>query len=236
MRYNAMGEDIHIMEKSLKMTKVSRIGSLGLAVCLVSAAHASWNFANDFSTQNGNPNGAWSYGCGAAGGGAFSLLDQSDWTDYYAGFEWFNMGGHTAARVDQQGENPDLSVGDGTLMAGLADFATVRWTAPTAGTYSVKGKFFVYDNTTENHGVRLYHNSTNLLVQTGLNYRDQVAFDFDVTAFAGDTIDFVVGETNEHWTHSRLYVLDGTIAAVPEPTSMAVLGLGALALIRKRRK
>jgi len=217
------------------MKQSSRIGSLALAVCLVSAAHASWNFANDFSIENGNPNGAWSYGYGGGGGGGFYLLDQSGWSDYYAGFEWFNMGGHTAARVEQQGQVPDLSVGDGALMAGAADFTTVRWTAQTAGTYSVKGKFFVYDNTTDNHGVRLYHNSTNLLMQTGLNYHDQVAFDVNVTALAGDTIDFVVGETNEHWTHSRLYVLDGTIAAVPEPASMIGLGAG-LALVLRRRK
>jgi hypothetical protein len=73
------------------------------------------------------------------------------------------------------------------------------------------------------------------LDQAGLGNHQAVAFDFTVNANAGDFIDFTVGAWNEVWTHSRLYSLDATVAAVPEPASMLALA-GGFALILRRRK
>jgi hypothetical protein len=70
--------------------------------------------------------------------------------------------------------------------------STVRWTAPSAGTYQVKGRFQGIDTGGTTTNVRILHKGVQVQSGSVNGYGSQAAYDFSVTVAAGDTIDFVV--------------------------------------------
>ena len=80
---------------------------------------------------------------------------------------------------------------------GQGEYCVVRWTAPEAGEYSVQAKFLAIDQSTTTavyvlHGGRpLFEGWINLQGQG-----QQAAYDAQVAAAPGDTLDFVVGWGN----------------------------------------
>ena len=101
-----------------------------------------------------------------------------------------------------------------------------RWTAPSAGTWSISGFFQGVDTSQHSHTVELLENSTTMLLAptTISSYGQTVNFTADISLAKGDTIDFLVNG-------AALFTDLGTglsatiqLSSVPEPSSL-VLGL-----------
>jgi uncharacterized repeat protein (TIGR01451 family) len=146
-----------------------------------------------------NPNDVWSYGYSVTRGASFNLYQRRD-TPASQGIELWSLSGsgpsviHNLSGVTQHYATithpPDVL----NLDPGFDGRNTVvRWTAPEAGTFHVKGRFQGLDSTTTDVAVLL--NSTNALFSADIDGFDQrTPFDLPVTVNAGDYIDFSVGQ------------------------------------------
>lgn len=178
-----------------------------MASCLLLAS--TFLFANDpaqeFSITK-NPNGVWSYGLTQTLGGPFELYTTGtpNAPDAPAGDIW-NLGGVTCnnscvSRSQQQETNAtgvDVVFPFDTLHmhpGSAGQYAIVRWTAPLAGLYEVRGSFQGSQRagpTTDDH---VQWNSATALFQGNINgFGDVALFDVQRQIAAGDTIDFAVG-------------------------------------------
>ncbi len=115
------------------------------------------------------------------------------------------------------------------------DNAILRFTAPTSGIYTIDGNWQQLHNGVTND--LILHNGTTIFSSFGNSL-----FNLTETLTVGDHIDFIVnqGPGNIYGDTTGLFAtLSIESAAVPEPASIAMWGLGALGMIfagRKRRR
>lgn len=201
------------------------------------------NIVADFSASN-NPNGHWSYGYTPTLGGTFTPFTVSGlgcggtidvWTTSsgYPVVDHNNSGttqtcsGTVSVPTNVLGMHPDNSGGE----------AVVRWTAPNSGTYSIQGLFegldFAYPTSTDVH--ILLDSSTSLFSGSIGSFNIPLNFSVSQALNAGDTIDFIVGFGSDGNYIGDSTGLAGTItgqsAAVPEPSTLALLATGVLGLL-----
>ncbi|MDQ1558115.1 MAG: alpha-galactosidase [Pyrinomonadaceae bacterium] len=208
------------------LTQLSRaiVAALVLAVALSASITASaqtvvYDAVNDFSTEIST--GVWSYGMTTTRGSQFSNYTHP-YLDFYhpplaRGLTMWNMQGfpvESAAYVVHNGTGAGVqyyqtvahSVGILNLHPGAAgENSVVRWTAPAAGMYQIKGRFVSIDRGVPIQGpsadVAVLHNSGINIFSSELDhYGDQRVFTLYVNVAVGDTIDFSVGYgTSAHW-------------------------------------
>ena len=192
----------------------------------------TWDLKNDYMT-NTNPNGAWTYG--QFTGSGFSPLAWDSGTNSYGTaaenqtFIYQNTGGSLAYGI-APGE---ISLeGDwGTPVA--------RWTAPVSDTYTVT---VALGGTTESAGGGYGNNFAQFAglrldgsdVGGGTFASNVMSWSFTQTLNAGETLDaFVLNPGNANGGNTETHF--SVTGTVPEPASIACLGLGVVALIRRRR-
>ncbi|MBX3112083.1 MAG: PEP-CTERM sorting domain-containing protein [Fimbriimonadaceae bacterium] len=215
---------------------MKRILAAALVLSPLSSFATVYDAHTDFSLAT-NPNGVWSYGYANTLGGSFTSFDQTSTGSYD---RWFTG-------IDSLGVYDTVSgVTFSTLVVPAAQlwmhpgpnaqYAVLRFTAPTTATYNLSAGFFGVDNvgptTTDVH---VSHN--NVLVFSGVvnsfSSSPTTGYVAPLSLSAGDTVDVAVG------TNGNGYVFDSTavnlsLESVPEPTSL--LALGGLALLVRRRK
>lgn len=135
------------------------------------------------------------------------------------------------------GSSPQLA-GDGKYVAihpgGALDMdyyaGVVRWTSDMAGTVDIDGLFGV--GGTGDRRFQIFKNGTELIYDETYAGMDAIIALSGISVAAGTTIDFCV-------TQETAISNDGTplIAniTIPEPVSMLLLGLGSVALLRRRK-
>ncbi len=126
-------------------------------------AGSSFNAVNDFSATS-NPSGAWSYGYKATSSSAFTRYTGngqpwagiSSWSLYDGGKPYLMVAKNTTGStttyggsIVQPADLLNLHPGPG------GEQSTVRWTAPSAGTYQIKGRF---------QGIDTVGTTTNVLI------------------------------------------------------------------------
>lgn len=211
------------------------IAAVAALVLGATQAHAlSADFASDFSITNSNPNGAWTYGYTTSLGGT---LNNFTTTLASSGQEIWYMPGLSGDATPSVFKN----VSGGTVnwvpsgAAGLhsgpgGQLAVARYTSSEAGEVTISGEFGSGDI----GGVGIFILVDNVQAFGITNASATEAFDFDVTLGVGSTVDFVVSNGDGSYAFDST-PLSATIETVPEPATMLALGLGAVALVRKRR-
>jgi hypothetical protein len=220
----------------------------------ISATSASAVYAQTYdavSSFNGsNPSGQWSYLCSTTVGAplaplttAFSPNSQSSGLangsavpnsvsvvrNYGPGTTEYNIysGGGTYQPANVLAEDPESNVVD------------VQWTAPATANYSITGFFEPLDNNAQPDEVQVFKDlagagQASLFsdVISNPSEGEQIPFSLNQPLSSGETVDFVVNETQQY-----AFLSDGlsaTISVVPEPASMGLLLACALMAFRRR--
>ena len=122
-------------------------------------------------------------------------------------------------------------VGDNGYVQPFYD-AVLRFTVPTSGKYEIKGIWTQLHSGITSQIVRI----NNTILQS--NNGGTNTFNYTPILNAGDHIDFVVNDLDGIGSDST--GLTASIAAVPEPSTLALLGFGGISIAfgayRKRRK
>jgi len=201
-------------------------------MCVGIAAQAEvWDLADDFSIENGNPNGAWSYGWAPTDFSAFYLEPNSSYTAFGGSPIWYGVASiwKNTTTVDAD----FVPVGWVALHPGEGEQPSIaRWTAPAevSGSATVAGQFLPGDG--GHMQVAVIKNGSQIW-QAG----DAGTFNLVTDVSPGDTVDFAV----YGGYYSGSTPLDATInTTVPEPSGLALLsgaaGLCGFALRRRKIK
>jgi hypothetical protein len=107
-----------------------------------------------------------------------------------------------------------------------------RWTAPSAGTWSISGLFQGIDTSQLDHTVDILENSTTvLLAPTSVStFGQTVGFSTSVALAQGDTIDFIVNGATVFSGAATGLSATIQLAGVPEPSSITIAMMGGLML------
>jgi hypothetical protein len=190
-----------------------------------------WDVTSSFSIADGNPNGAWTYGW--ADNAAFQPYEIPSSNANPAWIAWTTASSYAGSWKNNGPANYGVQTGQVSLQPGSSYEASVaRWTAP-AGIVSpvqVQGQFYpgdiggmqvgVFKNTTFVSGIPQVGPSDWHASNLG-------TFDLSLDVSTGDIIEFAVyggymfGNTP----------LEATITAVPEPSALALLGIGVTSLV-----
>lgn len=230
--------------------KSEKAASVACALALVYAVNAgaaplTWNAAEDFSVSR--TGGPWSYGTtGTSLNGAFNAFSQAA---SIGGYDYWS--GSSYAQIGKAGPfgfaSGTMSVPAGSLNASpgsSGEYAILRFTAQTAGAYSIDATFwgddFAGPTTTDVH---VRSNGSDLFAGdiASFGQSNGLSWSGPIMLAAGQTLDFAVG-----YGANRTYNYDNTglgvtiskvDASVPEPNTMATiaLGIGLLAFLGRRR-
>lgn len=213
------------------------------AMAVVAVASAA-DAAADFSIA-ANPNGVWSYGYSTSLTGPLVLDTQTESLLSGSIEAWLgNIASDGNPGVYKNTTNADINLSTVTFAAnGLllhpgptAEYSTVRFTASAAGLYSYSSFFRGQDSTsTDVHLVSTILGVSTSLYSSAVNgFGNTVTTSGSILLGAGDSLDLRVGDGGNGFGHDSTGA-NLTINAVPEPASFAVVGLGALGLLRRRK-
>lgn len=160
----------------------------------------SYSAVNDFSaTQN---SGTWKYGSKTISGSTFTAYP-SNANLFGGGLDSWSPG-YCCPMVTRNATGTTYtypgapSVVQPTDMLNLhpgpsGEKSVVRWTAPSAGTYFITGRFQGIDTGGTTTDVTILHNSTSVFTGNINGHGNQSQFSITRTVVAGDTIDFQAG-------------------------------------------
>ena len=219
-------------------TRTILLPTLALAAASANAA----SFYDDFSTSTNTATDAnpWLYGTKTA----MTDATVTPFANYTAvgsdGISrWSTLATETALvpaafKNATNGGSHGIAPGEAALHGGIdGKIAVAQYTVPAAGTYSLSGLFGAGDTGKVDLFVR--YGGANVLAL--FDQAGTVPFSFSRAFNAGDTIEFGVGiGTDGFGSDSTPLVANVAPQAVPEPASVAALGLGALGLLRRRTK
>lgn len=219
----------------------------GTLVVAASASAQTYDIVSGFSTA-ANPSAPWKYGSVSSfTDSTFSSLGSSLNSGGFQG--WATANGLSGLAVVKNTSGSPATIGTGSfvnnsvVLLPTAAMATLVFTAPTAGVYNLSGNFNFVATAAGSDGVSVGITSysgttpTTLLASTDLNSGSDKQT-FNVTTgnlAAGSTIYFMASRGAAGNRTGDAVRLSGTLSAVPEPASMVGLGMGALALLRRRR-
>jgi len=233
------------------------LSAAAIMLAAASSAHAlTWSASGDFSTTN-NPNGPWSYGI---------LTDPSDiltFSTLPSGSSgnlegWNGTDGGNFPTIWKNTGSGDATVSEAIVGSGdlylhpgqsTGPHVTVRWTAPSSGTFDIDGAFATLDATgpaitTTDVSVRRNGVAAAAGSLTGSALTEEVAFDLSLALTAGDILDFTVSPGSTFFGDSTGFdatiTEDKSLGVIPLPAALPLLlplllgWLGASRVVRRR--
>ncbi len=201
------------------MNKARIIAAGAALLLLATASHATtWDITSDFSIDNGNPNGAWSYGWASLDFSTFTLYTNSGKVIWGERPAWYGWNGDRTPYVFKNTAETAYGVPTGWISIHPGDGkqpSIARWTAPVGvlGTISIVGEFLPGNGGWMQTAIRKNNSEIWHAENSG-------AFDLNTIVASGDTIDFAVyggyesGDTpvSATITLPDSYVLTGTVS------------------------
>ncbi len=229
------------------MLSLKNFALVGVLGSLAAVGHA--DLQSDFSITSGNPNGVWSYGQISALGGSFTAANVAG-TGSVGGATLDSWSFSTTtfpvisklisgSLIGYNGGDGLISIGEVTMHPGPSnELAAIRYTAPSSGLFDLSGYFGAGDGIGNGASGKVdtyvYKNSTQLW--SVLNTPSTHTFSLSaVSLAAGDTIDLIVGFGSDNYIYDSTPV-NLTVTPVPEPATIAGLGLALAAFAKRRRK
>jgi hypothetical protein len=217
---------VHLRSRKMKKSVVGIAMMIGSVVGAAVTAQATvWDITANFSADNGNPNGAWTYGWMDVNFSTFTPFtthgyttgNSPYWNDTDKPIIWLNNGSPSSGVATGQ-----LSLHPGPQL----EPSVARWTAPSgvSGSTTIQGQFFPGDIGGTSMAVRKNNNPIWTSTNSG-------SFDLTTVVVPGDQIDFAV-YGGYLWGNTPL---EAIITAAPEPLSLVLLTLGGLSLLRRRK-
>ncbi len=223
--------------------------SLFLLVFGIAGANAfalDWDYAADFSPSS-NPAGGWTYGWrGTIPGTALAEFNLSGNAAGVSGSldYWQNntipfMGCYknNSGLGFDGGEGTLTPIGEASMHPGNGLNAVARWTAPANGTYFYSFSAAAFGGNI--NGISSLHLVVNgVMIDMALAnipYTYGPVHNGSVNLLTGDVMDFVVDMEDGNFNHDSTGVR-AHISTVPEPATMLALGVGFVALLKRRKK
>jgi hypothetical protein len=222
------------------------------------ARATTYDALTDFSIANGNPNGVWSYGEGDVGTTNFRpfTVNGTDPTNAARAAFWrstvLNDGAPAIIKntlgVAFSASTAVFPTNVLDIHPGIDDDVIIRFTAPTAGTYTYAGLFETLDYQAPSGIIgEIYKNGQQLFSQelvgnpkadlTNLLPGEVIDFNGSIFLAQGDTLSFAANRDGNYLFDSTGF--DVTITTgVPEPSTwaMMLLGFAGIAAITYRRR
>jgi len=168
---------------------LSPVGAFGAA-----SGAAAYDAVADFSVA-GNPKGTWSY----LAGGALLRSVQKTCDTQGMSCRWNGKAICNSAIVGASTTGGPISWATLRLPADHLEMdpeavsnVRVRWTAPTAGSFEIKGDFLAVDTSQRIHPVAILSSGKQIYANTISSFGQQLGFDLTQKVTQGQTIDFVV--------------------------------------------
>jgi len=247
------------MKKMVVFTVLISLGMVNFASAASMVVGETWDVRNDIVFQHvaplgDNPNGQWTYGStpsptdrNAPDTTTFLPFDKSineagtgvPWWHYYPAWVavipavWLNT---TAGSV--YGSVPDkigMHPGYAYEPTHTNYMVVIRWEAPGEGDIVIDGLWSAM-GAAALRDLYVIKNNTDVL-QIILDDNGSVANPIDITqsVVTGDIFDFMVGGGSDGYGGGDSESLDLIITVIPEPVTMMLLGLGSVALLRRRK-
>ncbi|MCH8274672.1 MAG: PEP-CTERM sorting domain-containing protein [Armatimonadetes bacterium] len=214
------------------MLRNTRFGRCGVLVAVTAAAGAAnaqiiADSVAEYSSVQGQANWYYGYVAPATGPGFIEM------TQFLSG-RWYVEDGTYWTRLSDVSGHPNGPVSGGGRTP-TEHWSVRRWISEVNGEINIAGTL-AKENTGGGDG------TMGLVLVDGvevwskaLGPGDNIGVNYSVSAIVstGDTIDFVIAPRATDWYDATTFT--GTIGVVPEPATIAVLGFGIFALLKRRK-
>jgi len=228
-----------------------------VAICVAGSAQALlvWDAADDFHAATNASTDMWQYRAGARDADTlFTFQDTSWWSPWSGGVapEGWNNGDDTTPMCVKNTSGADTNwnsnvyvlAGDILVAPSVGNLNVISWTSPITGVVDISWEVIRGQDNANGDGVEYYVDLNNaagniaalsgvLAQATGLPTTG-VLTQTGVAVNIGDEILFIIA-SGASGAADITSLGNATITEVPEPATMALLGLGSLVMLRRKK-
>jgi hypothetical protein len=222
------------------MKRIAVLATLCVGSAALAVEPVTYDALADFSTTS-NPTGPWAYGHANVLTGVMAIHPNFFTTG--GGVQvWNDPAFHNSGAPSMWRSSDATSLGFHPGQMETDSYSLIRFTVPTDGRADITASFLALDPANYNKDVFVFHNGAELFRANvnGSTAADPIPGNAASAALteavsAGDYLYVGVGRGPDNNYYDATGVSFNIVLSVPEPASLSLLGLGGLALLRRRR-